>query len=300
MTNDRSSTALGAPATAIAAPTASRHDVIRVGAVSFTNTLPLIEGLDDPRLRERHGYEMVLRPPRRLAEMLAADELDIALIPTVEFLRGDYRLLTTSCISCLGPVRSVAVVGERGTIGACERVQLDNASRTSNALTRLLFTHLWRGTAEFVDAPHEADAPPTPGRLPADCDAAVVIGDRALRLAGAFSATEDLGAAWFELTNLPFVFAVWAVRPGVDLRDLPGLFCASNRLGRDNIAAIARDRAADMGLPQEFIFSYLTEFVRFRIGDRELAGIEMFYRLLRDAEEVPELDRLKFYPHSAC
>lgn len=272
--------------------------VVAVGAVSFTNTLPLVEGLDDVRLQREYGFELTRDTPRRLADRLHAGELDVALIPVAEFLRGDYRLLTTSCIGCLGPVRSVVLAGER-PIGACERVLLDANSRTSNALTRLLYRHLWTGSPQFVDAAHDLVAPPRAGGLPARCDAAVVIGDRALRIDGAFPHVEDLGAAWFELTNLPFVFAVWAVRDGVDLGPIPGVLCRAARLGHENAARISRDRAAEMGVGQDYLFEYLTEFVRYRLGDRELAGIETFYRLLRDEGLCPELEQLRFYSEAA-
>lgn len=267
---------------------------LRVGAVSYANTLPLVAGLDDPALQRAEGFSLELKPPRRLAEMLSDGALDVALIPVAEFLRGGYELLPINCIACIGPVRSVFLACEK-PIGQCKRVLLDGASRSSNALLRVLLKHLWGVSPELIDPGAPTEAVPEPGKLPHGCDAALVIGDRALQALGKFPREEDLGAAWFELTNLPFVFAVWAVRPGVDLRDLPKLLCAARRKGKKVEEALARDRAEALGLPPALLIEYLTEFIRHRMGDRELAAIEMFYRLLRDMDLCPPVERLRFY-----
>jgi len=269
---------------------------LRVGAVSYTNTLPLLEGLDDPILQRAEGFSLALDLPAVLADQLKAGHLDIALIPVAEFLRGDYLLLKRGCIACIGPVRSVVIVSDR-PLSQVKRLLLDGASRSSVGLTRVLLKHLWNANPELVPPKVARVDPPTPGNIPEDCDAELVIGDRALRLGEGFAEIEDLGEAWFELTNLPFVFAVWAVRRGVSLSKFPTLLTQAYQRGRETTARYAEQRSAMLGVPPAYIEAYLTEYIRYRVGDRELAAIEMYYRFLKDMGLCPEREQLEFYPN---
>jgi chorismate dehydratase len=267
---------------------------VRLGAVSYVNTIPLIYGLDDPAQQREHHFSLSLDTPRALARRMAAGELDAALIPAAEFFRHSYELLPTGCIGCLGPVRSVYIASDK-PLGECRKLLLDGASRSSNALTRILLQHLWSISPELIEPAGPANELYEPGKLPQGCDAALVIGDRALKMAGRFPVEEDLGAAWFELTNLPFVFAVWAARPGANLGAIPQLLCAAKRRARADIEKISAREAERLDLPAPAILQYLTECIRYRLGDRELAALEMFYRLMRDMDLCPVADHPRFY-----
>jgi chorismate dehydratase len=200
--------------------------VYRVAAVSFLNSLPLIDGLvdgGDPRV------ELTLALPSRLADELADGRADVALLPTVEILDGSSGglLAPPAGIACRGDVDSVKLFAN-GAIGQLERVRVDRGSRTSVALLRILLAEIHGIRPEFVAEE------PVPGRQPGPREAVLVIGDRCFAYEKAFRAgasgeaeTMDLGGAWHDLTDSPFVFAAWAVAP--DLID---------RVGADGVALL--------------------------------------------------------------
>src|SRR5215218_6121787 len=184
---------------------------IRVGAVSYLNAAPLYHRLGERSARVQ--LEMDL--PSRLADRLELGELDVALIPSVEYYRGaslGYEVLPGFAIAARGPVRSVKLFS-RVPFERIERIALDAGSRTSQALALV-----WLD-ARFGVRPAEVE--PLPMGIPvleSSADAVLVIGDRAMKVPEApFHAVADLAEAWKELTGLPFVFALWVARGGVDL-----------------------------------------------------------------------------------
>src|SRR5262249_24993231 len=151
--------------------------------------------------------------PSRLADQLAAGMLDVALIPVIEYFRGGhYTIVPDVAIATHGPVLSVTLFS-RVPWAQIRRVALDEGSRTSAALAPVLLRHRYRVQPEVAPLPIDADAEAV------DADAVLLIGDRAMRacLPG-FRFAYDLGQEWLDWTGLPFVYAVWAVRPGADLR----------------------------------------------------------------------------------
>ena len=244
---------------------------IRVGAVNYLNTKPLIEGLTrfDPSI------ELSLDLPSRLAEQMADGTLDVGLIPVIEFFRAEhYDFVPGIAIASRGPVLSVTLFS-RVPWSEIRTVALDVGSRTSAALTRIILAHKY-GIEPQVE--------PLPMDVPADdvtTDAVLLIGDRAMHacLPG-FRYAFDLGEEWTTWTGLPMVFAVWAVRDGVELsRRTVNAFHAAKAHGLANAGAIAARESPKLKLDPGYCRRYLTNIIHYDLGPRELAGLARYYEL---------------------
>ena len=174
--------------------------MLRIGAVSYLNTKPLIQALEQ-RLGQRGCLSLDL--PSKLADDLRRGDLDVALIPSVEYFRGDgYQVVSDAAIACRGPVWSVRLLS-RVPVPQIRRLALDEGSRTSVAMIRVLLHEMYGLTPETVplridDNPEQIDA-----------DAILLIGDRAMHPAqGVYREIWDLGDRWCRWTELPFVFAM--------------------------------------------------------------------------------------------
>src|SRR5688572_499066 len=198
---------------------------MRIGAVSYLNTKPLVYGLGS--IAPRH--ELVFDLPSRLADGLAAGQLDVALIPSIEFFQDpSYTIVSDACIGCRGPVRSVKLVS-RVPFKEIRTLALDEGSRTSVALVQILLRERYGVLPELLPFPIAA----RPEEI--EADALLIIGDRAIYApvgqSSALSYELDLGDAWCRWAELPFVFAMWVGRasdqgPGAssqELRELAGL-----------------------------------------------------------------------------
>jgi chorismate dehydratase len=261
-------------------------DRIRVGAVNYLNTRPLICDLGSlaPEV------ELVLDVPSRLAELLARGELDVGLIPVIEYFRtGCYSIIPGISIASRGPVLSVTLFSRVPWAGI-RRVALDAGSRTSAALTQILLRRRYGVNPEVVPLPldHEAED--------SDADAVLLIGDRAMRacLPG-FAQAYDLGQEWFDWTGLPFVYAFWAVRPGADLGPVPEALEQARQRGLARVGLIAHQEAPRLGLDAGFCRRYLSTILHFDLGPRELAGLEHYYRLAGELGLAPRGVGLNFY-----
>ncbi len=243
---------------------------IRIGAVTYLNTKPLICDLDILAPEA----ELVLEVPSRLADMLAREQLDVALIPVIDYFRSPgYTIVPNIAIASRGPVLSVTLFSRVPWTGI-RRLALDAGSRTSVALTQILLTLRHGVKAELVSLPLDAD----PEQV--DTDAVLLIGDRAMRacLPGYVHAY-DLGEEWTEWTGMPFVSAVWAVRPGVDLGGVAPALVEAKRRGLERIGPIAHAEAPRLGLDAGFCRRYLQSIIRFDLGPREQAGLHHYYTL---------------------
>jgi chorismate dehydratase len=242
---------------------------LRIGAVSYLNTVPLIAAL--PELLPT--AEFSLDHPSRLADDLAAGRLDVALAPCIEAARHpDWTILSTACISCRGPVLSVKLFF-RTEASAVRTLALDEGSRTSVALAQILLAQRCGVRPKLRTLPLGVD----PSQC--DADAVLVIGDRAIRSTrGVFRAEWDLGREWCESTGLPFVFAVWAARPGVPGWAVEPALDAARDQGRRDLERIADQQSAAMNLPRDVVIQYLRDHLNFVLGERERRGLEMFCR----------------------
>lgn len=259
---------------------------VRVGAVNYLNTKPLICDLE----RIAPEAELLLDVPSRLADQLAAGELDVALIPVIEYFRaGTYSIVPNVSIATRGPVLSVTLFS-RQPWEKIRRIALDAGSRTSAALTQILLRTRHHVAPEVVALPLDSQAED------ADADAVLLIGDRAMRacLPG-FAHAYDLGQEWDDWTGLPFVYAVWAVRPGVDLGRVAEALLESKRRGLARAGQIAHQEAPRLNLDAGFCRRYLSTILHFDLGPRELAGLERYYSLACDLGLAPRGVEVRLY-----
>ena len=242
---------------------------IRVGAVNYLNTKPLIYNLAELA----PNVELSLDLPSRLADDLAAARLDVALIPCIEFFHDPaYSIVSDACIACRGPVYSVKLFS-RTPIERIETLALDEGSRTSVALVRILLKERFGVEPRLEPLPIGASA------ADAQTDAVLLIGDRAMRSPGGpYAAVWDLGDEWCRWAELPFVFAMWTARAGVELGDLGDALSAARDAGLAHLEEIAAVEAAPLGLSRPECVSYLRDNLYFHLGPRELRGLDLFYR----------------------
>jgi len=266
---------------------------VRVGCVKYLNARPLI-----------HGWpgNVEFDHPSVLCERLAKGQLDVALVSSFEFLRNPiYRIVDSVSISSDGAVYSV-VVAYRGEFSNIEEIELDPASETAANLLRCLLAQLKARLSGNIDLQSVRPAGLQPagrnaaenisagrtGRMPMfhpSNRARLIIGDQAIRFrqehAGACRFW-DLGEQWKKLTGLPFVYALWLIRPEVP--DAKSIAQRLRELRDENladIAAIVSDAVADAArnkqtITQEFLDRYYHEYLRFGFGAREKQGLQTF------------------------
>jgi chorismate dehydratase len=242
---------------------------LRAGAVSYLNTKPLIYEWD----RFAPDTALVLDHPSRLADSLAEGQLDVALIPSIEFFQNpSYRIVSDACIACRGPVLSVKLFGRR-PVEQILSLALDVGSRTSAALVQILLYERYGLRPALEPLPIGAELADT------SADAVLLIGDRAMQSpAGRFEFVWDLGDQWCRWSELPFVFAMWTARPGVELGSLDSALGQARDAGLAHLQQIADREAAALGLTGPQCLSYLRDNLYFYLGPRELRGLELFYR----------------------
>jgi predicted solute-binding protein len=240
----------------------------RIGSVPYLNAAPLTRGIES---------ELIFATPAKLAEMLRRDELDAALVSVTEVLLQDrYDILDGVAIGSLGEVYSVFLAHQKPLAEARE-IFCDPASLTSVNLLKVLLAE--RGLRpEFKPLESYAAA--------SEKDFVLLIGDRAIEFQRAPHAHEifDLGAAWLELTQLPFVFAVWALRRGVENRELRGELRAARRFGMDTLDTIIETREE---FDEDFRRDYFEWNIQFHLGEDEKRAIAKFSELLRKHEPGP-------------
>ncbi len=252
---------------------------LRVGAVNYLNTKPLVYGL----ARLAPQAELVFDLPSRLADQLAAGKLDVALIPSIEtFQNPNYQIVSDACIACHGPVLSVKLFS-RVPVERIRTLALDEGSRTSAALVRILLRE------RFGISPELEGLPIGEGLSASAADAVLLIGDRAMHgQPGRFAAVWDLGDEWVRWSELPFVFAMWTARAGVELDGLDGALAAARDAGVAHLPQIAEAEAAALGLTVPQCLAYLRDNLYFYFGPREQRGLELFYRRAAQLGLAPE------------
>ena len=234
----------------------------RVGSVGYLNTVPLTRGLEE---------EVVYATPARLVEMLQRDELDAGLVSVVEVLFHDrYDILDGIAIASLGEVKSV-LLAHRRPIEEAKEIYCDTASLTSVQLLRVLLAE--RGLKPELKPLASYDFSALP-------DYAMLIGNPALDFLRGPHTHDifDLGAAWYELTKLPFVYAVWALRRGVQNGPLRRLLREARDFGLDTLDSIIRNRAE---YDLDFRKDYLGWHIHYHLGTDEKRGLDKFIELLR-------------------
>jgi chorismate dehydratase len=259
---------------------------IRLGAVSYLNTKPLVEGLEHRPELFTVRYDV----PAQCAALLHENRIDVGLIPAIEYLRGDYRIVPDIAIGSDGPVASVAIFS-RVPIKKIQTLALDISSRTSVALTRVLCVRKWKV------APKLTPAEPSLRAMLARADAALVIGDPALDVnTAAMDVIKiDLGSEWQSLTGLPFVYAMWSGREGI-LAPVHVAELQSARVrGEAALKEIARREAGNDGGRARKFEHYLRDNLKYALGEREIMGLRRFHELAAEQGLVPGLRPLRFY-----
>jgi chorismate dehydratase len=307
-------------------------EVIRIGGVRYLNARPLVYGLDD-----RSDVRLRLETPAALAPLLKSGEVDVAMVPSIEYFRmaadqterarrpqrstgtgpqpdklneaeirrgeppvahtasaqaprrGRYVALPVAAIGSRGEVGSVRLFGYR-EMEQVRRVLLDPASRTSNALARLLLARRHRVEPHFV-LPQEIG--PNPSRPP---DAEVVVGDPGLVASRCGALWDlDLGHEWHEWTHLPFVYAFWVARADGPLDRITALLAEARDAGLAAREALATQAAPALGLEVRVARRYLAKQVRYAFGPKEQDGLRAFYRMAAEDGLAPEGMKLRLF-----
>jgi len=245
---------------------------LRIGCVKYLNARPLILG---------GPADVVLDHPSVLCAQLARGELDVALVSSFEFLRNPiYRIVDGISISSDGPVYSV-VVAHVGEISAAEQIELDPAAETSGNLLRCLLSEL-KLRPQFVA---------TSTSSLAKVRARLLIGDQAVRFRqqhGNEFQFWDLGENWQKLVGLPFVYALWLLRP--EVVDPKSVADRLRALRNKNLADIDNLIAAEKEFDRGFCGRYYREHLRFSFGEREKKGLRAFQELCQKHDLLPKRD----------
>lgn len=219
-------------------------------------------------------FVLTFELPSVCAEVVAAGRADIGLVPLIEIARQGLEIVPGVGICCKGPVRSILLVS-RVPFSSIRTLAADSSSRTSVELARVILRE------RYGSRPVLTPQPPVLESMLAGADAALVIGDPALRLDPDHLPyqTLDLGAEWYALTGLPMVFAAWAGKPPLDLVRLERLLVGSYEFGASRLDAIADGEAHRHGVTAELAHRYLSEHIRFRLGAEEYRGMNAFLEL---------------------
>jgi chorismate dehydratase len=241
----------------------------------------------------RHHYQILPATPARCAEQLANGEADIGLIPTVEYQRiPNLLVIPEIAVAAANEVRSVLLVRPHGRV-RIRSVALDTSSRTSVALLKLLL-HSRMGLA-----PEYVPCKPNVSDMLHRCDAALIIGDAALRCTGEEYEIMDLAAAWRDWQAKPFVFAFWACRAETALPEhVIEIFQEARDWGLARIEEIAAAHALSLGLPAAFLEEYLRRNLDHVMGPEHREGLERFYRLAFEAGLINSLKPVRFVPNA--
>jgi chorismate dehydratase len=245
----------------------------RIGAVSYLNTKPLIFGLEKA-LKPEDSLGLAL--PSKLAADLASGAIDIGLIPVVEYFHHpEFEIVSDAVIACNGPVWSVRVFF-RCEPAKVKTLALDEGSRTSAALIKVLFHHKFGFIPKTIPLKMEDDP------IAAPADAVLVIGDRAMHpesFRPAFQSDWDLGQTWFEETGLPFVFAMWVARnQSFANAPWPEAFERARDEGLLHVREIAQCASSKYQLTASQCEDYLTKYIRFFLHEDERRGLQEFRR----------------------
>jgi predicted solute-binding protein len=222
---------------------------------------------------ESELFDLTFRLPSECADDLAAGRADIGIVPCAEFLRQDLEIAEGSGICCRGAVRSILLIS-RTPFGAIRTLAADSSSRTSVLLARIILEK------RYGARPRVESMKPDLAAMLAAADAALIIGDPALRLDpdSLPYPVLDLGAEWMALTGLPMVFAVWAGPERSLVRESAAAFQSSCRYGLEHMDEIVAAEARPRGITDALAREYLTRHIVFETGEMERRGMELYLR----------------------
>jgi len=289
---------------------------VRISIVEYLNTAPLVRGFTHGPLRGK--YELSFTVPSQCAEALRSGAVDVAIIPAIEYQRiPDLVILPNLSIASKKSVRSLLLVSKK-PIQEVARIALDRSSRSTQALTRILCEELWHIKPEFFEA-----APDLAAMLQ-QADAALLIGDPALRLAIACAPEAQRDAAgeiissatlaglsepdplflydivekWRAMTKLPAVLAVWAARREAVTPELVQDFQDSLAFGLEHVDAIASEAAAEMKLLAGDLRRYLLENIDYHLDEENLHGLTLYYEFAAKLGLIPRVNTIAMAPEA--
>ncbi len=288
---------------------------LRISVVEYLNTAPLVWGFTDGPLAGK--YDLSFTVPSQCAETLRRGDADIAIIPSIEYQRIDGTVtLPGMAIASKREVRSLLVVSKR-PIDMAKRIALDTSSRATAGLVRLLAREHWRIQPEFIDAAPDAS------KMLEDSDAALVIGDPALRISLKMEALTskkpsgsgdccqgdpddmpvpgfetifvyDIVHQWREMTGRPAVLAMWVARPEAITPEVVADFQTSKRYGTEHVREISEAASIKLDLPPRALERYLTENINFDLDEENLAGLKLYFEKAAQAGLTPHNRLLEF------
>ena len=245
---------------------------LRIGCVGYLNARPLIDGWPGP---------VYFDHPAALCAQLAAGELDVALVSSFEYLRDPrYTVVDGVAIASDGPVYSV-IVASAEPLREVSTIELDPASLTSINLLRCLLADR---AVTFVSRRGDADAPIASG------SGRLLIGDQAIRFRRNHESTHhvaDLGKAWRAQMSLPFVYALWLARRGIDATEIAADL---RRIHDRNLQRLDELAETQRDFSPEFARHYWTQHLKFGFADREKAGLIKFRSLCEEHGILPRND----------
>ena len=266
---------------------------LRISAISYLNTAPLMWDFEHGSVGQDFDISYTL--PSSCARALAAGTADIGIIPAAAYTQiPGLQIVPDVAIASRRAVRSILLVSLI-PVELVRKVALDTSSMTSVALTKILFEKWLGGGRTFTSMEPDVE------KMLAECDAALLIGDPALRVNRQQYHTLDLAEEWIRYTGKPFVFAFWAVRAAA-LReadpaiDIPAVFRESRDQGLrpDNLAEIARQWAPRVGLSEADVLTYLTENIHYQLDTGCIEGLQLFYRYATEFGLLPVAPELSF------
>jgi chorismate dehydratase len=291
---------------------------LRISIVEYLNTAPLVHGFTHGPLRGK--YELSFTVPSQCAEALRSGAVDVAIIPAIEYQRiPDLVILPNLAIASKKSVRSLLLVSKK-PIQEVSHIALDRSSRSTQALTRIVCEKHWHIAPEFFEA-----APDLPAMLQ-EADAALLIGDPALRLAIANAPKARNGASgevtfpgsiaglpgteslciydivenWRAMTSLPAVLAVWAARHEAVTPELVQDFQDSLAFGLQHLDSIAAEASAEMQLPAAELHRYLIENIDYHLDKENLRGLTRYFALAAELGLIPGSRTLVLAPEAAA
>jgi chorismate dehydratase len=281
---------------------------LRISVVQYLNTVPLVRGFTHGPLRGK--YELSFTVPSQCAEALRSGGADIAIIPAIEYQRiPNLMILPDLAVASKKSVRSLLLVSKK-PMHEVTRIALDRTSRSTQTLVRILCAILWKITPDF------SEADPDLAAMLERADAALLIGDPALRLAIAASPNAKRNAAgervipasmagvsaakelllldiveqWRAMTDLPAVLAVWAAPRDVVTPEVVQDFQDSLAFGLQHLDSIASESAADMSLPIGDLQQYFRENIDYHLDHENLSGLTRYYALAAQLGLIPKVE----------
>ena len=275
---------------------------VALGRIDYMNVAPVYYGLDNDLLATpgiNQEIKLISGPPSTLNQMMVDGRLDISPVSSAAYARNarEWLILPDLAIACHERVLSVLLVS-RYSLEALtgKRILITDESSSARDLCRLIFS-LKGVRPEFVVGKVKS-----PSQLPEEIDAALVIGDSALSQpwGRVFPNIHDLGTLWWNMTGLPFVFAIWAVRKDFAqkyperVEAVLALLKTSRRLGNENMKQIVEKACTKLGIDVSTARLYYESLV-YQLADREKEGLELFYKGLYQTGITDEAAPLFFF-----